>query len=251
MAKPSFQSVLPSSELPAAGDEPQIRRVRVGRTSVLVSRLADGVVVAFGATCPHQDTPLEAATFWDGHLRCALHNYLYDPRTGENVLPRRDARPENLWKLKPGYLPTYRVEEHDGWIWVADQPDAPPPGYDPSLETRPSKPTRSEPLPLPPPAPVGPVEHPSEEISVLVGETFELFLPTTFRPGYMWRVEVPAGLASLGERFLPGEQARHLINLVAQAPGEATVRCAYARPWEATPAEVRNIVVRVNDRPAP
>ena len=250
-----FRAVLRSDELPRPDGRPEIRRVLLDGVPVLVARLEQGEVVAFGDVCPHQDTSLDRATFWDGNLRCPLHNYLYDPRTGENVLPARDARPENLWKLKPGFLRTHRVEERDGTVWVAERPEPPPTAYDAALERPPRRFGFGRPAGLaagapPPPAPGpaagedGPVEHPAEDVDVAVGQPFDLLLPTTFRPGYTWRVQVPAGLASVSERFQPGEQARHCVTLVAREPGPATVRCAYARPWEDTPAEVRTFVVR-------
>ena len=256
----SFRAVLGSEELPLPDGEPSIRRVLVDGEPVLVARLDSGEVVAFGDLCPHQDTSLENATFWDGNLRCPLHNYLYDPRTGENVLPARDARPESMWKLKPGFLRTHRVEERDGMVWVGSRPEAPPPSYDPALERPPRRFGRAQPAPLPPPlgppAVEGPVRHPPEDVSVAVGQSFELLLPTTFRPGYTWRVQLPAGVVSVSERFRPGDQASHCVTLVAREAGQATVQCSYARPWEDhdRAAEVRTFVVRASgagtaDRP--
>ena len=129
---------IPSADLPTSViGEPHIRRVSVGAVDVLLARLEERGVVAFAATCPHQETNLEAATFWDGKIRCPLHLYLYDPSSGENLIPARSTRPENLWKLKPGYLPIHRVEEHDGWILVSPTPNPPPEGFDPECEVRP------------------------------------------------------------------------------------------------------------------
>ena len=113
--------------------------MRVGECHVLVARLRSGEVVAFGPSCPHQFTELDDATIWDGNLRCPRHSYLFDTRTGENIHPRREAKVENLWKLRPGYLPCYEVREEDGWIWVSDETKPPPVSYDPSLEVRPSE----------------------------------------------------------------------------------------------------------------
>ncbi|MDQ4134335.1 MAG: Rieske (2Fe-2S) protein [Actinomycetota bacterium] len=100
--------VLRSDELPEGSPEdPGIRRVTAGRVNVLVARLDSGEVVAFDTVCPHQLTDLQEAHFWEGNLRCPRHQYVYDLGTGENLLPTREAEPETLWKLKPGYLPTY------------------------------------------------------------------------------------------------------------------------------------------------
>ncbi|HEX2700712.1 MAG TPA: Rieske (2Fe-2S) protein, partial [Acidimicrobiales bacterium] len=131
----TFRAVVPSADCIAGPPgEPSFVEVRVGRAGVLVTRLASGEVVAFSAECPHQSTPLEGATFWEGKLRCARHLYLYDVHTGENVLPARDASPDALRRLKPGYLPIHKVEERDGWVWVAERPEPPPPCFDPEAE---------------------------------------------------------------------------------------------------------------------
>ena len=261
---------LPSAECPrGTPQEPELRLVRVGSQDVILVRLEDGTVAGVAGHCPHQGTELTDASFFDGLLRCPRHLYLYDPRTGENVVPARDARPENLWKLCPGYLPTYRVEERDGWIWVAPEPSPPPPGYDPDRERRPpasgwrragGAPAHA---PEPPPAPVGPIEHPTKTVRVRPGATFELRLPISARPGHVWRVEVtgPAGpggaaaqeavtpLKVLSEQYEPGTPPRHRVRLAAKGEGVATVRCAYARPWDTEPVEVRAYVVRVEAGP--
>ncbi len=238
--------VLESRELPAgeAGDT-EIRRVRAGDHDVLLARRSDGRVVAFGALCPHQMTPLEDATFWDGQVRCPRHNYLYDPQSGENVLPRRDCRPENLWKLAPGYLPVFGVKESDGWVWVADQPQDPPAGYDPHDERPPAEPETPA-APAGEPEAVGPVEHQVKTLRVKAGGTFELRLPTTPRPGYLWRVEAPSEiLAVVEERFEPTSPPRHRVKLATRNVGEGEIRCTYARPWEKEPVETRIYRVQV------
>jgi nitrite reductase/ring-hydroxylating ferredoxin subunit/predicted secreted protein len=251
---------LPSEECPlGTPQEPELRLVRVGDHDVMLVRLEDGTVAGVAGHCPHQGTDLGDASFFDGLLRCPRHLYLYDPRTGENVVPARDARPENLWKLRPGYLPTYRVEERDGWIWVAPEPSPPPPGYDPERERRPPpsgwrrSADAAEPRPEPPPAAQGPVEHPTKTVRVRPGATFELRLPISARPGHVWRVEVTPPLKVLSEQYDPGTASghaggsppRHRVRLAAKGEGVATVRCAYARPWDTEPAEVRAYVVRV------
>jgi nitrite reductase/ring-hydroxylating ferredoxin subunit/predicted secreted protein len=266
---------LPSAECPrGTAQEPVLRLVQVGDHDVMLVRLEDGTVAGVAGHCPHQGTDLGDASFFDGLLRCPRHLYLYDPRTGENVVPARDAPPETLWKLRPGYLPTYRVEERDGWIWVAPEPCPPPPGYDPGRERRPpaSGWRRADDAGgRPPDSPAGadgPVEHPTKTVRVRPGATFELRLPVSARPGHVWRVEVtgsagPGGEAAgeavtaplkvLSEHYDPGtafgpaggSPPRHRVRLAAKGEGVATVRCAYARPWDTQPAEVRAYVVRV------
>jgi len=238
---------LPSGDLVAESPgEPNLRRVTVDGVDVLLGRLSGGPVVAFAAQCPHQKTNLEDATFFDGLVRCPLHVYLYDPRTGENVLPARDCHPANLWKLKPGYLPVHPVEERDGWIWVGPEPQSPPASYDPASERPPAeRPAAAGPMTTGPAA-GGTVEHPTKTLRVAPGGTFQLRLPTTPKPGFAWRVETGGPLlAVVEERFDFGDPPRHLIRVAARGEGEATLRCLYARPWDTQPTEVRTYVVRV------
>ena len=215
--------VLPSAEL-VVGAAP--RRMTVAGADLLVARLGDGRVVAFAAACPHQRTDLADATLCEGRVRCTLHLYEYDLETGENVVPSRDLDPVDLRKAAPGYLRVHPVEERDGWIWVAEAPKAPPPSYRPPAAASP-----------PPAASAGDV------VRVAPGRTFELRLPTTPRPGFVWRVEtVGALLALVGQR---AERDGHVVRLTARAPGRTTVRCAYARPWDKDPAERRTFEVEV------
>lgn len=256
--EPTLRAVLRSADCQVGTPgEPGFHQVTVGRSDVLVTRLPDGAVVAFSAECPHQATPLDVATFFEGKLRCGRHLYLYDLRTGENLLPARDASPEALRRLKPGYLPVHHAEERDGWIWVADKPEPAPPCYDPAAE-RPLPPG----APTTPPVPAtvttpaaspaaagragGPVEHPPETVSVRVGQQFELVVVTSPRPAHMWRSAVSADeVAIVSEGFAPDQPPRHVARLVARVPGEAEVRFTYATPWDPKPVETRSFVVRV------
>ena len=216
-----MERVLASGELPP-GATP--RRATVAGADVLIARLPEGRVVAFAAACPHQRTDLADATLGEGRVRCRLHLYEYDLETGENVVPARDLDRAELRKAAPGYLRVHPVEERDGWIWVGGEPKPPPPTYEPSA-------------PSPRPAPT------EGAIGVAPGATWELHLPTTPRPGYVWRVvtDGPA-LAVVGQRTERGEL---VVRLAARVPGRATVRCAYARPWDREPAEVRSYEVVV------
>lgn len=262
--------VLRSDALPAAeGIDSTVRPVRAGSSVVLVARVPGRGVVAFAPRCPHEGTDLEQATFLDGQLRCPRHNYLYDPVSGENVVPARVARPTNLWKLHPGYLPTFRAEEHDGWIWVAATPNPPPPGWDPAREQRP--PGARIRAGGPPPssvaaggdgaasaAPGTPVEHPPTHLRVQVDAPFELRLPTRAAPGRVWRVEAAAGdLVVVGQSFEPGDPPRQRIRLVARRVGRTTLRALYGQPWEAGCDEIRSYEIEVRapaepgPRPAP
>lgn len=249
----TFHPVVPSADcVVGPPGEPDFHHVRVGSAEVLVARLPDGGVVAFSALCPHQATPLEGATFWEGRLRCARHLYLYDVHTGENVLPARDSSPEALRRLKPGYLPVHRAEERDGWIWVADAPEPAPAGFDPAAEqplpagTAPAAPAPTPAAPAPTAPAAAAVETPAvETLHVRVGQEFELVLATTTRPAHMWRSAVPAGVVVVSEGFAPDPPPRHIARLVAERPGDAEVTFTYATPWDPTPVETRTFVLRV------
>ena len=251
---PPFHPVARSAECMAGPPgEPGFTEVRVGGTQVLVTRMESGEVVAFSAQCPHQSTPLEGATFWEGKLRCGRHLYLYDVHTGENVLPARDSSPAALRRLKPGYLPIHRVEERDGWIWVAETPEPAPPCFDAEAE-RPLPPGspapatghRPEAVAPPPGTPGVPSEQPQESIDVRVGQEFELVIATSPRPAHMWRSVVSSSeVAIVREGFAPDQPPRHVARLVAQAPGEVEVRFSYSTPWATTAVETRSFVVRV------
>ncbi|MDQ6727406.1 MAG: protease inhibitor I42 family protein [Actinomycetota bacterium] len=245
--KKALVRALPSADLVAeTPGEPNIRRVTVEGVDVLLGRLTGGPVVAFAARCPHQQTNLEDATFFDGLVRCPLHVYLYDPQTGANVLPARDADPASLWKLKPGYLPIHPVEEREGWIWVGPDPRPAPRSFHPELERPPAAAPEAAPDAGPVAAAMGPVLHPSRTLRVAPGATFTLRLPTTPKAGFVWRVETGGPLlAVVEERFDFGDPPRHLIRVTARGEGESTLRCLYARPWDSQAAEVRTYVVRV------
>jgi len=231
--------------------EPDFHHVRVGSADLLVARMPDGRVVAFSTECPHQATPLEGATFWEGKLRCARHLYLYDLATGENVLPARESSPEALRRLKPGYLPVHRAEERDGWIWVEERAQPAPPCFDPAAE-RPLPPGGQVPTTPAPPMP-DPVGDPAGDqgghtVDVRVGDEFELVLATSPKPAHMWRSAVPPALAVVSEGFAPDEPPRHVARLVARVAGDVEVTFGYGRPWEAEPAETRTFTVRVAPR---
>lgn len=221
-------------------DDPGIRHVDAQGTTVLLARLTSGEVVAFAATCPHQSTDLELAKLWDGNVRCARHNYLYDPHTGANLQPTLDHKPENLWKLKPGYLPTYPVVEEDGWIHVG--PCNPPPAsYDPALEVRPAD------------ADTVVEEEPeleattTEALQVTAHSTFELRLPMSPLPGYEWQIEVEGPFVLLEESELDDNEPELKVHVSAGASGAGRIRCGYSAPWEAEPSEFRDYEVQIID----
>lgn len=237
--------VLPSADLPAGeGTATQIRRVRVGDSHVLVARLDDGRVVAFAPYCPHQATDLDDATVSSGTLRCPRHGYLYDLATGQNLHPARDTDPQDLWKVRPGHLPRFEVEERDGWLWVGDAALPPPEAYDPELE-RPRLPGAPG-GPPPPPAPSSTAADAQtmKFLSATAGSTFEIRLPTSPRPGHAWSIDVVGdAVAVRDQQFEPGEYPCHRLVVEAVGTGAATLRCAYS--MGGTETEVRTYIVRV------
>lgn len=250
-----FQTVR-SEQLPAGeGPDTHIRRVRAGDTYVLVARLADGRVVAFDPTCPHQVTELDTATIVDGLVSCPRHRYLYDPESGRNVVPSCTAKRENLWKLKPGYLPCFAVEERDGWIWVDPFPKPAPEGFDPALEERPLGRRRGEDEPdvtgpevmIPGPPPLDmPTERSLRVLDVAADSTFDLRLPIPPGERQAWRMEmVGRALTVVEEEYEPGDAPHQLVRLAAQGAGASTLCFTYAYPDRPLPAAVRTYIVRV------
>lgn len=243
-----FVRVLRSADLHAReGLDTEIRGVRLADEIVLLGRLADGRVVAFGNSCPHETTDLRQATFVDGKVRCPRHNYLYDPVSGENVVPTRVSRPENLWKLHPGYLPTHAVEERDGWVWVDPVANAPPATWDPAREEPPVGATeeKARPEQAEPEQPVT-VEMPAKHLRVRLGAEFELRLPLGTAAAHTWTVEAPRGLlAVVDQRLEAGSSGRQRVRIAARALGQGTLRCSFGRPWDPEPEEIRTYLVDV------
>lgn len=246
---------------------PVFREVEVGGRAVLLTRLPSGEPVAFGAHCPHQGTPLHDASIYEGNLRCPRHNYVYDLHSGRNVLPTRDARPGALRRLAPGYLPTYRVEERDGWILVDEQPCPPPQpdqhdgSHQRAAPDRAAPPAARQAAAGPRPRrPHAPGRHERDQpagpaatvgtLTATTGQVFELVLPTRPRPSHLWRVELDGDAVEVaGQDFRqqPDGTVLHRILLRGRQAGTATMTCAYALPWSPDPHEVRRFTVQVDD----
>ena len=226
--------------------EPAIVPVRAGTTEMLVTRLPSGRVVAFTTHCPHQGTPLARATIYEGTLRCPQHTYLYDLTTGANIFPTWDARPEVLYRLKPGYLKIYTVEEREGWIWVSGTPQAPPPAYEPSegapAIVRATARKRTE----VPPRPTEPVVHAVEVVVLPLGGEIELEIPTNPVPGHIWRLELSNDRVTiLGEQFDNGALPLTRVRTAGREAGRVTMRCLYDRPWGQQAREIRTYEIEV------
>lgn len=113
--------VLPSVEL-----GPVLKRVDVGGEPVLVGRLLDGMPVAVGPVCPHQNRPMDGGSLYS-EVVCPHHHYTYDPRTGENLYPKRVFPPERAERVQP--IVSYETWEEEGWLWVGPpRPRAAPGG---------------------------------------------------------------------------------------------------------------------------
>ncbi len=237
MAETGWHRAVRSADL-RAGD---IFPAAAGR-HLLVARLSSGEVVAFASNCPHQSTELEGATVWEDNIRCPRHQYLYDPRSGENIHPRQRFGPEKLWKTKPGYLPTHAVQERGGWIWVYEQPKPPPASWDPKLEEPPEGAGEEEEQPE---EDTGPVES-VKVVRVKEGGTFELRLPVNPLPGNVWRVE-PVGdrLEVVHEGVLETDPSKWQVRVKAHEVGEDELECRFTAPWDVEPSELRRYVVQI------
>ena len=213
-----------------------------GREYVLVARLQSGEAVAFASHCPHQGTELEGATVWDNKIRCPRHQYIYDPTDGHNVFPTERFGPEKMWKMRPGYLPTYAVQEREGWVWVYEQLKPPPASYDPDLELPPEG---AELEPEIDDEDEGPTEA-VKTIKVRQGSTFELRLAMNPLPGNAWHVEVVGDLLEIVEEGLLTEDApRWKVRIKAHDAGEDAIECRFRAPWDTDPSELRRYVVQV------
>lgn len=264
MTEVPMQQAVPSDELPVPAASthdvgqvrqlatvgtiavPEYREVEVDGRTVLLTRLTTGEVIAFDSFCPHQGTSMRRATIFGGLVRCEQHKFVYDPQTGRNVMPTRDATPKAIERLKPGYLRTYAVEERDGWIWIGVRANPPPTGEEPLPEVPTSG---ARPVPCAPPGsmtPEGPLEHPAEHVDAALDQEFELDLQTTYRPNHLWRLDVDGGLEIMGQRLEQEPDGAHYrVHLVARTVGTHTLRCAYCKPWDSDVWEIRTFVVRV------
>ena len=64
-----------------------MKEVDLGGRQVLLA-LVEGKYFAFSRQCPHEEADLKTGTLEGGRVRCTNHNYCFDLRTGECVLPK-------------------------------------------------------------------------------------------------------------------------------------------------------------------
>jgi nitrite reductase/ring-hydroxylating ferredoxin subunit len=113
--RPSWEPVARSEQVAGPG----FVRAEAGGGPVLVTRLSDGSVVAFGTICPHQGMALDEGSLWEDEVECPHHHYTYDPRTGENRFPKQVVAARKARGV-PG-IPVFAAKEEDGWVYVAPQ----------------------------------------------------------------------------------------------------------------------------------
>lgn len=103
--EPDFVQVASADDVGGSG----FVRVTVEGRPVLLARLPDDRIVAFGSTCPHLGAPLDGAVQSGMMIECTRHFYAYDLRTGENLFPGDDVDVA---------LPVYEVVQSEGHVWV-------------------------------------------------------------------------------------------------------------------------------------
>ena len=88
----------------------QIKEASLGKTRLALTNV-DGQYYAFAAFCPHQAWPLWAGDMRGELVRCYLHRWQFNVRTGENVSPG-----------VPVCLPTYPSRIEGDYLLVSLQP---------------------------------------------------------------------------------------------------------------------------------
>jgi 3-phenylpropionate/trans-cinnamate dioxygenase ferredoxin subunit len=95
---------------------PRFLKVEAHGRPILLTRLSDGSVTAFGNVCPHQNLRLDDGVLWEDEIDCPNHHYTYDPRTGENVFPKRVFPARRARKVRG--IPVFETREEGGWVLV-------------------------------------------------------------------------------------------------------------------------------------
>jgi nitrite reductase/ring-hydroxylating ferredoxin subunit len=67
--------------------EGAMKEIALGGRQVLLANIG-GQYFAFSRQCPHEEADLKAGSLEGTKVRCANHNYCFDLRTGECVLPK-------------------------------------------------------------------------------------------------------------------------------------------------------------------
>ena len=99
----SYIPVARAGEL-AAGE---MKEIDLGGRQVLLA-FAEGKYFAFARQCPHEDADLKNGVLDGAKVRCANHNYCFDPSTRSPALAegsRSGFRPTGVVEGAPGCLP--------------------------------------------------------------------------------------------------------------------------------------------------
>lgn len=96
----------------------------------------------------------------------------------------------------------------------------------------------------------------SAEVTIPIGETFEICLKENPTAGFRWNLDSRGGPSCvlLNEHFSPEHQALgspgiHHWNFKAVAPGRSTIKLTYRRSWQkSSPARTFRLEIRAGDR---
>jgi inhibitor of cysteine peptidase len=100
---------------------------------------------------------------------------------------------------------------------------------------------------------------PQVRVSLKVGDTLRIVLPSTPSTGYSWRpsgddtagaIHIQKSTFQSGQRQRPGAAGRQTITLTANSPGEDHLVLSYARPWEKGTKPARTYAVSITVSPA-
>ena len=85
-------------------------------TEFVISRFADGRLLAADTACPHKGARLTGGCIRDGELVCPYHGWRFNAAGDCLSIPSLvEPSPE---KLKLSHLRTYEVQERYGFVWV-------------------------------------------------------------------------------------------------------------------------------------
>jgi toluene monooxygenase system ferredoxin subunit len=84
--------------------EGEMSLFRVNRKSVLLVWPKEGEVKAYRGRCPHQDVPLETASFDGTKVVCGFHQWCFDARTGAGIQPKACSLKPYPLRLEQGEL---------------------------------------------------------------------------------------------------------------------------------------------------
>lgn len=100
-------------------------------TELVLTRFADGRLLAADVACPHKGARLSAGCVRDGELMCPYHGWRFDRNGACQSIP--SLVEPNAAKQALAHLRTYAVQERYGFIWVQLDPTPAATGIVPSL----------------------------------------------------------------------------------------------------------------------